>query len=81
VATAVQKIALSSLRDIPFNKPVLSQSNIRRVKAGVSVEELAEDTWFGESSMPGSTSIRERMINGFSLTGLTPEQVPSELSF
>ena len=26
----------------PFNKLVLSQSNVRRVKAGVSIEELAE---------------------------------------
>jgi ParB family chromosome partitioning protein len=43
MATAVQKITLSPSRDIPFNKLVLSQSNVRRVKAGVSVEELAED--------------------------------------
>jgi ParB family transcriptional regulator, chromosome partitioning protein len=43
MATAVQKITLSLSRDIPFNKLVLSQSNVRRVKAGVSVEELAED--------------------------------------
>ena len=42
MATATQKITLSSSRDIPFNKLVLSQSNVRRVKAGVSVEELAE---------------------------------------
>ena len=41
MATAVQKITLSSSRDIPFNKLVLSQSNIRRVKAGVSIEDLA----------------------------------------
>ena len=39
----VQKIVLSSSRDIPFNKLLLSQSNVRRIKAGVSVEELAED--------------------------------------
>jgi ParB family transcriptional regulator, chromosome partitioning protein len=37
------KITLSASRDIPFNKLVLSQSNVRRVKAGVSIEELAED--------------------------------------
>jgi ParB family chromosome partitioning protein len=43
MATAVQKITLSASRDIPFNKLVLSQSNVRRVKAGVSIEELAED--------------------------------------
>lgn len=42
MANAVQKITLSSSRDIPFNKLVLSQSNVRRVKAGVSLEELAE---------------------------------------
>ncbi|MCR4268421.1 ParB/RepB/Spo0J family partition protein, partial [Nitratireductor sp. ZSWI3] len=41
MATAAQKITLSSSRDIPFNKLVLSQSNVRRVKAGVSIEELA----------------------------------------
>lgn len=39
---AVQKITLSPSRDIPFNKLVLSQSNVRRVKAGVSIEQLAE---------------------------------------
>jgi ParB family chromosome partitioning protein len=43
MATAIQKITLSSSRDIPLNKLVLSQSNVRRVKAGVSIEELAED--------------------------------------
>ncbi|GHH02819.1 ParB/RepB/Spo0J family partition protein [Pseudodonghicola xiamenensis] len=42
MANATQKITLSSSRDIPFNKLVLSQSNVRRVKAGISVEELAE---------------------------------------
>ena len=42
MATAVQKITLASSRDIPFNKLSLSQSNVRRVKAGVSIEELAE---------------------------------------
>jgi ParB family chromosome partitioning protein len=41
MATAVQKITLSPSRDIPFNKLVLSQSNVRRVKAGVSIEDLA----------------------------------------
>ena len=40
---SVQKITLSSSRDIPFDKLVLSQSNVRHVKAGVSIEELAED--------------------------------------
>ncbi|ABD89106.1 ParB/RepB/Spo0J family partition protein [Rhodopseudomonas palustris] len=39
---SVQKIKLSPSRDIPFNRLVLSQSNVRRVKAGVSIEQLAE---------------------------------------
>ncbi|MCI4679059.1 ParB N-terminal domain-containing protein [Rhodoblastus acidophilus] len=42
MATAVQKITLASARDIPFNKLVLSQANVRRLKAGLSIEELAE---------------------------------------
>lgn len=42
MASATQKITLASSRDIPFNKLVLSQSNVRRIKAGVSIEELAE---------------------------------------
>ncbi len=48
MAKAVQKIILSASRDIPFNKLVLSQSNVRRLKAGVSIEDLAEDiAWRG----------------------------------
>jgi ParB family transcriptional regulator, chromosome partitioning protein len=39
----VQKITLSASRDIPFNKLVLSQANVRRTKTGVSIEDLAED--------------------------------------
>ena len=39
----VQKVTLSSSRDIPFNKLILSQSNVRHVKSGVSIEELAGD--------------------------------------
>ena len=43
MAKAAQKVTLSPSRDIPFDKLVLSQSNVRRIKAGISVEELAED--------------------------------------
>ena len=43
MASAIQKIVLNASRDIPFNKLVLSQSNVRRVKAGLSIEELARD--------------------------------------
>jgi ParB family chromosome partitioning protein len=43
MANAHPKIILSTSRDIPFNKLVLSQANVRHIKAGVSIEELAED--------------------------------------
>jgi ParB family chromosome partitioning protein len=42
-AAPARKIALSASRDIPFNRLVLSQANVRRIKAGVAIEELAED--------------------------------------
>jgi ParB family chromosome partitioning protein len=41
--TQVRKIVLSGSRDIPFNLLVLSQANVRRVKAGVSIDALAAD--------------------------------------
>ena len=41
--TRQQKITLSASRDIPFDKLRLSQANVRHVKAGVSIGELAED--------------------------------------
>ena len=40
---SVRRIALSTSRDIPFDKLVLAQSNVRHVKAGVGIEQLAED--------------------------------------
>jgi ParB family chromosome partitioning protein len=43
MAKANPKITLSASRDISFNKLVLSQSNVRRTKAGISIEDLAED--------------------------------------
>jgi ParB family chromosome partitioning protein len=36
---------LSSSRDIPFSQLVLSQKNVRRVKAGLSIEDLADDIY------------------------------------
>ncbi|WFU05880.1 ParB/RepB/Spo0J family partition protein (plasmid) [Rhizobium sp. CB3171] len=43
MAQGIQKLTLSAARDIPFNKLVLSQQNVRKIKAGVSIEDLAED--------------------------------------
>ncbi len=56
MATALQKITLSASRDIPFNKLILSQSNVRRIKAGVSIEELAED--IGRRTLLQSLTVR-----------------------
>ena len=41
--TGAPKVALTRARDIPLDKLVLSQRNVRRVQAGVSIEDLAED--------------------------------------
>ena len=43
MAKVAQKVTLFPSRDIPLDKLVLSQSNVRRIKAGVSIDELAED--------------------------------------
>ena len=53
---SVQKIKLSPSRDIPFNKLALSQSNVRRVKAGVSIEQLAES--IAQRTLLQSLSVR-----------------------
>lgn len=41
--TAPTRITLSASRDIPLDQLVLAQTNVRRLKAGLSIEELAED--------------------------------------
>ncbi len=43
MARSAPKITLSPSRDIPFDRLFLSQSNVRRVKAGVSIDALADD--------------------------------------
>ena len=43
MAKAIPKITLSASCDIPFNKLVLSQANVRRIKRGQSIEDLAVD--------------------------------------
>ncbi|UBS33919.1 ParB/RepB/Spo0J family partition protein [Altererythrobacter sp. N1] len=43
MAKAPSKITLNQSQNIPFDKLVLSQSNIRRVKHGVTIEHLAND--------------------------------------
>jgi hypothetical protein len=43
MAQAIQKITRSAGCDISFNKLVLSQQNVRKTKADVSIEDLGED--------------------------------------
>ncbi len=65
---SVQKIKLSPSRDIPFNKLVLSQSNVRRVKAGVSIEQLAES--IAQRTLLQSLSVRAVVDAGGQETGM-----------
>lgn len=68
MATAIQKITLSPSRDIPFNKLTLSQANVRRIKAGISIEELAED--IARRGLLQSLNVRPVLDAGGAETGL-----------
>src|SRR5262245_49224561 len=68
MAKSQSKIALSESRDIPFNKLVLSQSNVRRVKAGVAIEELAED--IERRTLMQSLTVRPVLDEGGTETGM-----------
>lgn len=68
MAKSVQKITLSQSRDIPFNRLVLSQSNVRRIKAGVTIEELAED--IARRTLLQSLTVRAVLDNGGAETGM-----------
>jgi ParB family chromosome partitioning protein len=68
MAKSQSKIALSESRDIPFNRLVLSQSNVRRVKAGVAVEELAEDV--ARRTLLQSLTVRPVLDEGGAETGM-----------
>ncbi|RUM96338.1 ParB/RepB/Spo0J family partition protein [Pseudaminobacter arsenicus] len=43
MAKAIQKITLNQAENISFDKIELSQKNVRRIKNGVTIEQLAED--------------------------------------
>lgn len=67
------KIALSASRDIPFDRLVLSQSNVRRIKAGVAIEELAED--IARRTLLQSLTVRPVLDESGAETGMF--EVPS----
>jgi ParB family transcriptional regulator, chromosome partitioning protein len=68
MAKSTQKITLSQSRDIPFNKLVLSQANVRRIKAGVSIEELAED--IARRTLLQSLTVRPALDDSGAETGM-----------
>ncbi|WP_299739438.1 ParB/RepB/Spo0J family partition protein [uncultured Roseobacter sp.] len=66
--TKSKKITLSASRDIPFNKLLLSQSNVRQIKSGVSIEELAED--IARRTLLASLTVRPVLAEDGSETGM-----------
>ncbi|MBR2686287.1 MAG: ParB N-terminal domain-containing protein [Aquamicrobium sp.] len=62
MAAGNKKITLSSARDIPFDKLVLSQSNVRRIKAGISIDDLA------------ASIARRGLIQSLSVTAVVDDQ-------
>ncbi|MGX5844764.1 ParB/RepB/Spo0J family partition protein [Mesorhizobium sp. ArgA1] len=56
MAKASQKIAMNAAENIAYDKLVLSQKNVRRVKDGVTIEQLAED--IGRRKLLQSLNVR-----------------------
>jgi len=56
MAKANQKLVLNPSENIPYDQLVLSQKNVRRVKDGVSIEEIAED--IGRRRLVQSLNVR-----------------------
>ncbi|NWG92223.1 MAG: ParB/RepB/Spo0J family partition protein, partial [Parvularculaceae bacterium] len=65
---SIPKLTLSVSQDIPLNKLILSQSNVRQVKAGVSIEELAED--IARRTMLQSLTVRAVLDEAGQETGM-----------
>ncbi|MGX5832312.1 ParB/RepB/Spo0J family partition protein [Mesorhizobium sp. 43Arga] len=53
---AIQKIAMNAAENIPYDNLVLSQKNVRRIKDGLSIEQLAED--IGRRKLIQSLNVR-----------------------
>ncbi|WP_430449680.1 ParB N-terminal domain-containing protein [Rhodophyticola sp.] len=66
--TKSKKITLSASRDIPFNKLLLSQSNVRQIKSGVSIDELAED--IARRTLLASLTVRPVLDESGAETGM-----------
>ncbi|APH74970.1 ParB/RepB/Spo0J family partition protein [Aquibium oceanicum] len=60
--SAIQKITLNQAENIPFDKLFLSQRNVRRIKNGVSVEDLADD--IARRGLLQSLNVRPELKDG-----------------
>lgn len=65
---SLPKLVLSSSRDIPFSQLMLSQKNVRRVKAGLSIEDLADDIY--RRTLLQSLNVRAKVDDNGQVTGL-----------
>ena len=54
--SAIQKIAMNPSENIAYDKLVLSQKNVRRIKDGVTIEQLADD--IGRRKLLQSLNVR-----------------------
>jgi len=68
MAKQAPKISLNPSRDIPLDRLVLSQSNVRRTKAGISIDALAAD--IARRGLLQSLSVRPILAGDGSETGL-----------
>ncbi|TPN31872.1 ParB/RepB/Spo0J family partition protein [Mesorhizobium sp. B1-1-6] len=68
MATVKQKITLNASRDIPFNKLMLSQSNVRRTKRGETIEDLAAS--IGRRGLLQSLNVRPVLDGEGNETGM-----------
>lgn len=68
MAKAPLKLTLSPSRDIPFDRLLLSQANVRRVKTGVSIPELADDIY--RRTLLQSLNVRPMLDDAGNETGL-----------
>lgn len=62
MAKAIQKITLNQAENIPFDKLFLSQKNVRRIKNGVSIEDLATD--IARRGLIQSLNVRPELKDG-----------------
>lgn len=65
--SAIQKIAMNPSENIAYDKLVLSQENVRRVKDGVTIEQLADD--IGRRKLLQSLNVRPILDAGGEETG------------